>query len=150
MADKNSRPADNDQQALAPFDPVTAFGITTAEDRDPFAVQVDIVNRLLAATTLEELFAVHEGDNSQRLVGHTLRLSAVAWDTFDSDNGPIPMAKITATDVDTDTVEDFRSTSLNITAFTRVCEREKLFPVVVKVEGVKTRQGQTALKFSRP
>jgi len=120
------------------------------ERRDPVEVQRDILSRMAAATTLDELFDVHGGTSSDDLIGRRFRITDVTWSIYDSDKGPLPLAQVASVDLDTGQKADWITTATNLTGFLAVAQRNGLLPVEVKVDGVKTRSGNTALVFRRP
>lgn len=122
----------------------------TIEERDPELVTRKMGDRILAAESLDALFDALEGNNSQRLIGKTVEITAVDWDEYETESGPIPLAACTAIDCSTGEEMEFATTAQMLTRFIFKAETLGAMPFKVRIEGKKTRSGQTALNFVRP
>lgn len=119
-------------------------------DQDPDAVRVRFAKRFAAAETLDDLFGVLEGTLSKDMIGRTVTIRSVAWAPFESDRGIIPLAICDAADPKSGEVIEFATTGESLVQFIRRCELIREMPFTVRIEGKKTRSGQTALNFARP
>lgn len=140
-----------DQAALAPTleGPYAALNIRAPEERDPREIQRDILRRMASAETVDELFAVHSGDDSRKLEGRRLRILSADWDIYEADDGPVPLAHIKAVDLESGDEVPFRSTAGNLTGFIAVCEQQGWLPQDVVVVGNTARSGRRVLHFER-
>jgi hypothetical protein len=118
-------------------------------DQDPAAVTERFAKRFLAAESLDDLFNVLEGNSSKNMVGRELRINAVAWAPYESDQGIIPNAICTAADLSTGEVLEFATTSQMITMFIRKAELLQELPFDARITSKKTRSGRTALNLER-
>ena len=132
------------------------FGAAIVAEADPEAAQRSIVKRMLGAQSLDELFAVHEGQSSEHLVGKTFLISGVEWGTYtpseptaDGSIRTIPLARVTAVDTATDRACDFPTTAPNLTAFLWQAEQLGAFPFRAKIGSVKSSRGYEVLRFER-
>ena len=129
--------------------PFAGLPIRPQEERDPRQVQRDILGRMAGATSIDELFAVHDGDDSRRLEGKRLRVLSVEWDIYEADDGPVPLAHVKANDLEDGSDLPFRTTASNLCGFLAVCEQNGWLPQDVKIEGSTARSGNRVLHFTR-
>jgi hypothetical protein len=144
---------------MAPTAPVPAPSMDIVEynrdlfpallDQDPRAVRERFAKRYIQAQTIDDLFDVLEGNTSQAMIGRKLRVSAVAWAPYESERGIIPLAILTAADMDTGEVLEFATTGESLTMFIRRAELIGALPFEAKIASKRTRSGQTALNFER-
>jgi len=116
---------------------------------DPESVMARFAERFVKAETLDDLFDVLEGNLSRSLIGHKVRVQAVAWAPYQSDRGVVPLAVCQATDLTTGEETEFATTGGVLTMFIRRAELIGAIPFDAKIVGKKTGGGQTALNFER-
>ena len=129
-----------------------AFGIEFVADtteRDVEAIQRDMLSRVYKGNSLDELFDALQGKSSDALVGRSFEIHHVKWDVYNSNNGPLPLAKVTATDLATNVEDEWITTAPMLTVFLKRAEELKLLPFKAKITEKKTRSGQSALNFER-
>ena len=117
--------------------------------RDPRDVQASFTRRFAKATSLDDLFDVLEGNNTRGMVGRKIEVREVAWQPYESDDGVIPLAIVTAADLDSGELMEFATTSGFITLFIRMAEILGELPFKAKVTEKKTRSGKMALNLAR-
>ena len=125
-------------------------GLFPTSDNDPAVATRRMVERVFEAQTLDDLFDSTTGTSSDDLIGHTLDIRSVEWSEYNAENGPIPMATLQAYDETAAKAVEFISTSPMLTAFIRKAELIDQIPFRARIEGKRTRSGQTALNFVRP
>lgn len=118
-------------------------------DQDPDAVMDRFAARFQAATDLDDLFNVLEGNTGKDLIGHSVDITGVAWAPYESDRGIIPLAICSAVDLGTGEVIEFATTGRVLTYFLRQAQLIEAFPFRARIAGKRTRSGQTALNFER-
>jgi hypothetical protein len=117
---------------------------------DPQEFEARSADRFKRATSLDDLFDVMTGNNSQALVGRRLEIRAVDFQAYQADDGVIPNAICQAADIDSGEVLEFSTTSGFCTKFLRMAELLGQLPVRVKITDTLTKSGQKALNFERP
>ena len=116
---------------------------------DPAAVADRMAQRVMSATSLDELFDSLSGSTSDALVGRSFRILGVAWQPFESERGVIPNAIVDAADIKTGESREFATTGRMLVAFLRKAQLLNLFPFDVRIVEKTTRSGQKALNFER-
>ena len=116
---------------------------------DPTVAQRQIVNRLLAAETVDALFDAMGGQTSDADVGKSFEFVNVEWQAYQADNGVIPLAKCDVVDLSSGEKRGFVTTAVSLTAFIRRVEMLNAFPFRARVTGKRTRSGYTALNFEK-
>jgi len=124
-------------------------GVEFSSADDPMSVQRDIVQRVMSATSLDELFGNWEVTTSDKLEGRTLTILGAEWTTYNSEAGPIPLARVKAEDVREHSTFTFVTTAPNLTAFIARAQQIGALPFTAKIEGSKTARGFTSLHFVR-
>jgi len=117
---------------------------------DPLDFEQRSAERFKRATSVDELFDVMKGNNTQSLIGRKLEVTRVEFQAYQSDEGVIPNAICQAVDLSDGEVIEFATTSGFCTKFLRMVELMGQLPVKVKVTETVTRSGQRALNFDRP
>ena len=118
-------------------------------NQDPSAQRLKFAKRFARAETIDDLFGVLEGNNSQALVGHTVKITGVEWQPYESDEGIIPNGIIEAVDTATGEVIEFATTSEMVTLFIRRAELLGLIRFTAKITQKKTKAGNQALNLER-
>lgn len=118
-------------------------------DQDPAEVQARFARRFVAAETLDDLFDVLEGNNSKGMVGRRVQVDSVNWAPYESDQGVIPLAIVTAIDLDSGEVIEFATTSGMLVLFIRRAEIIGQLGFQARVTEKVTRSGRKALNFER-
>ena len=114
---------------------------------DPQDFEARSADRFKRAETLQDLFAVMQGNNSQKMVGRRVEVHQVEFQAYQSDEGVIPNGIVQAVDLDTGELLEFSTTSGFCTKFLRKAQLLGLLPVKVKLTETVTRSGQRALNF---
>lgn len=127
---------------------VTLFG--QLKWQDPQDMGRKIGERMNRATSVDELFTVLEGSNTQGLIGRKVEILGADFYAYQSEEGVIPNAICQAADIATGEVLEFATTSGFCTAFLRKVQLLNGFPVQVKVTETLTRSGQKAINFEKP
>lgn len=130
--------------------PMSMSEVQVSVKRDPEKIARMMGERLDAAETLDDLFNATSGNTSDELIGKTIEVLGVEWDAYEADSGVIPLAIVTARNVATNEPMEFASTAAMLTRFIRAAEVKGWIPFTARIEGKKTRSGQTALNFVRP
>lgn len=123
--------------------------LAMCREQDPDQVLRRFARRFDQAATLDELFDVLQGTNSQMLVGQELEIRHVEWAPYESDRGTIPLAIVQAAKLADGELVEFATTGGMMCLFLYKWQLLKLAPFQTKIVGVKTRSGQTALNFER-
>lgn len=120
-------------------------------ERDVEAVQAKMAARLWESESLDELFDSLQGKTSDKLVGKVIEVQSLDWDTYESaDRGPIHCVTVSGKDVANGEEIEFWTSGYMVVRFLRKAELLHLLPFKARVEGKKTRSGQTALNLVRP
>lgn len=135
---------ESDLQPMAPSE----VGLTTV--RDPERIARLMGERIDRAKTLDQLFAVTAGTTSDDLIGRTYEILSVEWDAYEADQGLVPLALVSAIDYSNGEQAEWATTASMLTRFIRRAEVLNLLPFTARIEGRRTRSGQTALNFVRP
>ena len=69
--------------------------------QDPEAVMARFAEQFMAAKTVEEVFAVLDGNSATRLYGEVVEIRSVAWAPYQTEDGVIPNAIIEAENMHT-------------------------------------------------
>lgn len=146
MTRSTAAPAD-DAGAVQPMAP-SEVGVEV--QRDPERIARLMGERLDRAETLDALFAVTSGTTSDDLIGKVFEVLAVEWDAYESDGGLVPLAIVSAVDKSTGEKAEWATTAAMLTRFIRRAEVLGLLPFTARIEGKRTRSGQTALNFVKP
>ena len=129
-----------------------AFGanaVKFAPADDPQSVQRDIVQRVFSAGSMDELFGNWEVTTSDKLEGRTLTIVSAEFTTYQSEDGPIPLARVKATEGEHAEAVTFVTTAPNLTSFIARAMQLDGLPFTAKIIGSKTSRGFTALHFGR-
>lgn len=118
-------------------------------ENDPETIQAAIVQRMMAAESLDDLFGQWEAKTIDKYEGEVVEILAAEWGTFNSDTGPIPLARLKMRSGKDKTILDVIATSPNLTAFIYRAQSLELLPFNAKIVGAKTSRGYTALHFER-
>jgi hypothetical protein len=119
-------------------------------DQDPAVVRERFAKRFAAATDVDDLFSILQGNTSKDMVGKAITINSVAWAPYESDRGIIPLAVCDAVDINTGEVLEFATTGEMLTMFIRQAELIDVLPLSVRITSKKTRSGNNALNFERP
>jgi hypothetical protein len=117
--------------------------------QDPEAVMARFAEQFMKASTVDEVFAVLEGNNASQFYGRKLEIRAVAWAPFRTEEGMIPNAIIEAADLDSGELVQFSNTGRVSNMMLRKVELLGGLPWQVRIVGVRTAEGQTATNFER-
>jgi hypothetical protein len=131
------------------LDAFKGAGVQQAEANDPMVIQQQIVNRLLKAQSMDDLFSQFEAKTIDKYEGEIITIHSVEWGIFNSDDGPIPLGRLEITTPKDDSKSIVIATSPNLTAFVATAERLGGLPFTTKIVGAKTARGFTALHFER-
>lgn len=123
--------------------------LAMCQQQDPTEVLKRFARRFDQATSIEDLFGVLEGTNSQALIGQHLEIRHVEWAPYQSDRGMIPLAIVQAARLDDGELIEFATTGAMLCLFLYKWQVLKLAPFQCKIVGKKTNSGQTALNFDR-
>jgi hypothetical protein len=124
-------------------------GVYRFTANDPETVQAAIVQRMMAAESLDDLFGQWEAKTIDKFEGEVVTISEAEWGTFNSEQGQIPLARLKLTVKDGKVAQDVIATSPNLTAFIYRAQSLDLLPFTAKIVGAKTARGFTALHFER-
>jgi len=124
-------------------------GFVVAATDDPMSVQRDIVQRVMSAGSMDELFGNWEVTTSDKLEGRTFTIESVEFSIYNSEQGPIPLARVKSTEGKDKTPVTWVSTAPNLTSFLARAQQLNGLPFTAKIEGTKTSRGFTALHFVR-
>lgn len=116
---------------------------------DPEDAGKRFAERFGRAETVDDLFDVLAGNNTQGMIGRRVEVRAVDWQAFQSDRGVIPNGICLAADIDTGEVLEFATTSEFCTMFLRKAELLGLLPLRLKIVEKVTKGGNKALNFER-
>lgn len=116
---------------------------------DPESVQAAIVQRIMGAESLDDLFGQWEAKTIDKYEGEVVTIVAADWGTFNSDQGQIPLARLKLTVKDRPGEQDVIATAPNLTAFVYRAQSLDLLPFTAKIVGARTARGFTALHFER-
>lgn len=116
---------------------------------DPETVQAAIVQRMMQAGSLDDLFGQWEAKTIDKFEGEVVEILAAEWGTFNSEQGQIPLARLKMRSGKEETILDVIATSPNLTAFIYRAQSLELLPFKAKIVGAKTARGFTALHFER-
>jgi hypothetical protein len=117
--------------------------------QDPEAVMARFAEQFMKAATVDEVFAVLEGNNASQFYGRKLEIRTVAWAPFKTETGWIPNAIIDAADLDSGELVQFSNTGRVSNMMLRKVELLGALPWQVRIVGVRTAEGQTATNFER-
>ena len=145
-----TKPTETPAADTGDLQPMAASEVGVTVQRDPERIARLMAERMDRAETLDEMFAVTAGSTSDDLIGKTFELLAVEWDAYEADQGVIPLAIVTAIDKSTGDKVEWATTAGMLTRFLRRAEVTGNIPFTARVEGRKTRSGQTALNFVKP
>lgn len=125
--------------------------------QDPQEANARFVARFNQAETLDDLYNVLSGANTQGLIGRKFQILDVDFVAYQADDGIIPNALCLGADLDSGEVLQFATTSGQPTMFLGRARLLGLLPaeegkerVLVKITETKTRSGNTAINFDRP
>ena len=118
-------------------------------ESSPDDVQKRMAGRLQNAETLDDLFDALTGTTSDQLDGKRVQVDEVAWQVYESDRGPIPLAVVQAVDLDTGEELEFATTAFMLVHFIRRAQIINQLPFKARIVGKRTRNNQTALNFER-
>lgn len=119
------------------------------KEADPEDAIVRLAARMLKAKTVEERFDALEGNSSDDLIGKSFEMRGVAWQTYESERGPIPQAVVDAVDLATGEEAEFVTTGKMLVFFLRGTELQGQFPFKARITEKTTKRGQKALNFER-
>lgn len=125
--------------------------------QDPLEANQRFAERFGSAQSLDDLFDVMSGNNTQKMVGRRLAILDVDFVAYQADDGVIPNALCVAADIDSGELVQFATTSSFCTMFLKKAELLGLYPkkegeeskVRVKITTTLTRGGNTAINFER-
>lgn len=118
-------------------------------DNDPLEIQKAIVQRVMAASTLDDLFGVWEAKTSDKFENTIIDVMGVEWGVYHADYGDIPLARVNMAAHPEKKPDVMITTSPNLTSFIARAAAIGALPFTAKIVGSKTRNGQTALHFER-
>lgn len=118
-------------------------------ESNPLEVQARMASRLQDAETLDDLFDALTGTTSDQLEGTRLSVESVAWQVYESDRGPIPLAVVQGINLDTGEELEFATTGFMLVHFIRRAQMIGAIPFRARIVGKRTRNNQTALNFER-
>lgn len=118
---------------------------------DSTATQQRIIDRMMQANSIDDLFATREGASIDQMVGKVLEFVGVTWSTYQTDEGTeIPLAQLQCVDVAKKEAISLIATAPGVTAFVYRAEQLGAMPFKAKVAEVKTRRGFNAIVLERP
>jgi hypothetical protein len=126
-----------------------ASGVNVIANETGLEVQRRIVERTMKAESLDDLFGQREVLTSDKLAGKTLNITDVEWDVYNSEDGPLPLARVTSTDVKSKEALVWITTSPNLTAFLARAQQLKALPFSAKIGETSTSRGFKTLFFER-
>lgn len=121
----------------------------TLLDPDPIEVQKRFARQFQKASSIDDLFDVLDGNNSQKMVGKRLHFKGVQWAPYEADNGIIPLAIVDAMDADTGDDAEFATTGGMMVLFLRQAEIIDAYPFNARIVEKTTRSGRKALNLER-
>lgn len=128
--------------------------LSLCREQDPQEVVKRFARRFDKANTLDELFDVLQGTNSQQLVGKVLDMRGVEWAPYQAkrpsgEEVTIPLAIVAAFDLEDGAEMEYATTSTMLCMFLYKVSLIDAFPFQAKIVGKKTNSGQVALNFER-
>lgn len=126
-----------------------AHGVAVVEHENGLDIQRRIVERMMGAKSLDELFAQREVVTSDKLVGKVLTITDVAWDVYNSDAGPLPLARVKSTEKGKKELVEWITTAPNITGFLARAVQLEALPFTAKIAETATARGFKTLFLER-
>jgi hypothetical protein len=148
-ADAETGEITSDQASNMITDAFKGANVVFAEKDDPMSVQRDIVKRVMSADSMDELFGNWEVTTSDKLEGKTIFITEAEFTTYESEDGPIPLARVKGNERPSDEPITFVTTAPNLTSFIARAQQLNGLPFTAKIVGNKTSRGFTALHFER-
>lgn len=148
-ADSETGEITSDQASNMITDAFKDSNVTFAERDDPMSVQRDIVKRVMSANSIDELFGNWEVTTSDKLEGKTIFIEDAEFTTYESNDGPVPLARVKGRERPSDEPMTFVTTAPNLTSFIARAMQLDALPFTAKIVGNKTSRGFTALHFER-
>lgn len=137
---------DEARQSLVPDD----FGaIPLTAERDPQATMERMAKRVRSTKSMEELFDSLNGKASDQMVGRAFQFNDVAFESYEAERGPIPLAVCDVVDLATGEVTEFVTTGGMLVQFLYQAKQLNGFPFKARITEKPTRSGQKALNFER-
>lgn len=127
----------------------TGGNMSRFTQNDPETIQAAIVQRMMQAESLDDLFGNWEAKTIDKFEGEVVEILAAEWGTFNSEQGQIPLARLKLRSGNDKTILDVIATAPNLTAFVYKAQELELLPFKAKIVGAKTARGFTALHFER-
>jgi hypothetical protein len=124
-------------------------GVQLAAADDPLGVQQQIVTRVMQAQSLDELFGNWEVTTSDKLEGRTFTILGAEFSIFNSEQGPIPLARVASVEGKDKTSVSWVTTAPNLTSFIARAMQLDALPFTAKIVGNKTSRGFISLHFER-
>lgn len=148
-ADAETGEIDEVQAESLILEAFSGAGLVKPDADDPMAIQMQIVNRILAAESMDALFGQFEAKTIDKYEGEVVTISDAEWGTFESEQGTIPLARLQIATIAAPTPVLVIATSPNLTAFVARAQQLGGLPFTAKIIGNKTKRGFTALHFER-
>jgi len=126
-----------------------AHGVAVVEHENGLDIQRRIVERMMGAKSLDELFAQREVLTSDKMVGKVVSITDVAWDVYNSDAGPLPLARVKCLVKGEKKETEFITTAPNITGFLARAVQLKALPFSAKISETATARGFKTLFLDR-
>lgn len=127
----------------------TGEGVSKFVNNDPETVQAAIVQRMMSSESLDDLFGQWEAKTIDKLENEVVTITDADWGSYNSETGPIPLARLTLTVKGQKESQEVIATAPNLTAFVFRAQQLKLLPFTAKIVGARTARGYTALHFER-
>jgi hypothetical protein len=116
---------------------------------DPISVQRKIVDKILNAKTVDELFDVYAGDATSSLENKVFNILEVSFTPYESERGVIPMAHVDGVLEGQDEITSWRTTATSIVAMLAKLHQLEAFPLRVRIVSAKTSSGYKAFHLER-
>lgn len=123
--------------------------LVNARKADPEAATRRMAERMLKATTLDDLFDSTKGVTSDELDGKSIEVVSVEWQEYESDRGAIPQAVVQAVDLINGDAFEFVTTASMLVTFLYKAQALGQIPFKARIAGKRTKSGNTALNFER-
>jgi hypothetical protein len=116
---------------------------------DAETIQASIVQRVMKAESLDDLFGQWEAKTIDKFEGEIVTIHDAEWGTYNSEQGQIPLARLQLSTRANPTAQEVIATAPNLTAFVFRAQQLDALPFSAKIVGNRTSRGYTALHFER-
>lgn len=124
-------------------------GIPMDFDPDPEAAGRRILERILAAETLDDIDAPWREDDTAALAGRFFRINGVSFTPYESENGPIPLARVKSVDLTTGEAKEWRTTASALVGQLVVITKQEAWGHDWQVVAADTRSKRKAYHLER-